>query len=48
MSERYRDIARRSGRRFPPGRNQCLVRWLQIGKSEEDALDRIRAWYPDI
>jgi acetyl esterase/lipase len=48
MSERYRDIAAKSGRSFAPGRNQCLVLWMQIGKSEEDALDRIRAWALDI
>jgi alkanesulfonate monooxygenase SsuD/methylene tetrahydromethanopterin reductase-like flavin-dependent oxidoreductase (luciferase family) len=44
MSERYRASAAAAGRSFAPGRNQCLVRWLQIGKSEEDALNRIR-WF---
>ncbi|HZU91929.1 MAG TPA: LLM class flavin-dependent oxidoreductase, partial [Stellaceae bacterium] len=44
MSERYRERAAAAGRAFAPGRNQCLVRWLQIGSSEEDALNRIR-WF---
>jgi hypothetical protein len=48
MSERYRDIAARSGRSFAAGRDQCLVCWMQIGETDEDALDRIGAWDLDI
>ena len=36
------------GRVFAPGQNQALVRWIQIGKTEEDALERIRAYDLDI
>jgi alkanesulfonate monooxygenase SsuD/methylene tetrahydromethanopterin reductase-like flavin-dependent oxidoreductase (luciferase family) len=48
LSEHYRKAAAASGRAFRPGQNQCLVRWIQIGKTEEDALDRIRAYDMDI
>jgi hypothetical protein len=48
MSERYRDTAARSGRSFPAGRNQCFLRWMQIGKTEEAALERILARDLDI
>jgi len=48
LSERYRTIAAQHGRRFAPGQNQCLVRWIQIGKTEEDALEKIRAYDLDI
>lgn len=44
----YRDEAAKYGRIWQPGQNQCLVRWMQIGKSKEDALDRIRKWDLDI
>ena len=43
LSERYRSVAAQHGRSFAPGQNQCLVRWIQIGKTEEDALEKIRA-----
>ena len=33
---------------FAPGQNQCLVRWIQIGKTEEDALAKIRKYDLDI
>jgi hypothetical protein len=29
-------------------KNRCLVRWLKIDETEEDALDRIRAYDLDI
>lgn len=48
LAEHYRQAAAASGRRFGPGQNQCLVRWIQIGRSEEDALDRIRSYDLDI
>ena len=48
LSERYRKAAAQNGRAFAPGENQCLVRWIQIGKTEEDALEKIRAYDLDI
>jgi alkanesulfonate monooxygenase SsuD/methylene tetrahydromethanopterin reductase-like flavin-dependent oxidoreductase (luciferase family) len=48
LSERYRTVAAQHGRSFAPGQNQCLVRWIQIGKTEEDALEKIRAYDLDI
>jgi alkanesulfonate monooxygenase SsuD/methylene tetrahydromethanopterin reductase-like flavin-dependent oxidoreductase (luciferase family) len=48
LAEHYRKAAAASGRSFKPGQNQSLVRWIQIGKSEEDALDRIRSYDLDI
>ena len=46
LSERYRTVAAQHGRSFAPGQNQCLVRWIQIGKTEEDALEKIREVRP--
>ena len=48
LSEHYRKAAAAAGRDYLPGQNQCLVRWIQIGRTEEDALDRIRAYDMDI
>jgi alkanesulfonate monooxygenase SsuD/methylene tetrahydromethanopterin reductase-like flavin-dependent oxidoreductase (luciferase family) len=48
MSQRYQRLAGEHGRTLAPGRNQCLVRWLQIGKSDDDALNRIRDYDLDI
>jgi alkanesulfonate monooxygenase SsuD/methylene tetrahydromethanopterin reductase-like flavin-dependent oxidoreductase (luciferase family) len=48
LSERYRTIAAQHGRSFAPGQNQCLVRWIQIGRTEEEALEKIRAYDLDI
>ena len=48
LSERYRTVAAQHGRSFAPGQNQCLVRWIQIGKTEEDALEKIREYDLDI
>ena len=48
LSERYRTVAAQHGHSFAPGQNQCLVRWIQIGKTEEDALEKIRAYDLDI
>ena len=39
---------RRTGASFLPGQNQCMVRWIQIGKTREDALERIRSYDLDI
>jgi hypothetical protein len=33
---------RARARRKSGGQNQALVRWIQIGKSAEDALEKIR------
>jgi len=48
LSEAYREEAARSGYAFAPGQNQCLVRWLEIGRTDEEALERIRAYDLDI
>ncbi len=48
LAEHYRTAAASAGRSFAPGQNQCLVRWVQIGRSREDALDRIRKYDLDI
>jgi alkanesulfonate monooxygenase SsuD/methylene tetrahydromethanopterin reductase-like flavin-dependent oxidoreductase (luciferase family) len=48
LSRGYREEAARHGRIWRGGQNQCLVRWVEIGKTAEDALERIRAWDLDI
>ena len=48
LAEHYRAAAAQHGRSFLPGQNQCMVRWIQIGRSREDALDRIRKYDLDI
>jgi alkanesulfonate monooxygenase SsuD/methylene tetrahydromethanopterin reductase-like flavin-dependent oxidoreductase (luciferase family) len=48
LAEVYRKGANAAGHAYKPGQNQCLVRWMQIGKSEEDALQRIRDWDLDV
>jgi alkanesulfonate monooxygenase SsuD/methylene tetrahydromethanopterin reductase-like flavin-dependent oxidoreductase (luciferase family) len=48
LSERYRTRAAQHGHVFAPGQNQALVRWIQIGKTAEDALEKIRAYDLDI
>lgn len=48
LAEHYRKAAADHGRSFRPGQNQCMVRWIQIGRSREDALERIRNYDLDI
>ena len=48
LAEHYRKAAAAQGRSFLPGQNQCMVRWIQIGRSKEDALQRIRDYDLDI
>jgi alkanesulfonate monooxygenase SsuD/methylene tetrahydromethanopterin reductase-like flavin-dependent oxidoreductase (luciferase family) len=48
LSEHFRKAAALNGRSFLPGQNQCMVRWIQIGKTKEDALNRIRNYDLDI
>jgi alkanesulfonate monooxygenase SsuD/methylene tetrahydromethanopterin reductase-like flavin-dependent oxidoreductase (luciferase family) len=48
LSERYRTRAAQHGHVFAPGQNQALVRWIQIGKTAEDALEKIRTYDLDI
>jgi len=48
LAGHYRAAAAKSGRSFAPGENQCLVCWIQIGTSKEDALARIKAYDLDI
>jgi alkanesulfonate monooxygenase SsuD/methylene tetrahydromethanopterin reductase-like flavin-dependent oxidoreductase (luciferase family) len=48
LAEHYRTSAAAAGRSFAPGQNQCLVRWIEIGRTKEDALDRIKRYDLDI
>jgi alkanesulfonate monooxygenase SsuD/methylene tetrahydromethanopterin reductase-like flavin-dependent oxidoreductase (luciferase family) len=48
LAEHYRKACAQHGRSFLPGQNQCMVRWIQIGRSKEDALQRIRDYDLDI
>ena len=48
LSERYHDLAKSAGYNWKRGQNQCLVRWLQIGKTEEAARERVLKWDGDI
>ena len=48
LAKIYRDAAAKNGRSFGPGQNQCMVRWIEIGKTKEDAIRRIREYDLDI
>ncbi len=48
LAEHYRTAAAQAGRSFAPGENQCLVRWIQFGRTKEEALERIKAYDLDI
>src|SRR6185312_3674961 len=48
LAEIYRASSARHGRSFGPGQNQCMVRWIEIGKTKEDALQRIKDYDLDI
>src|SRR4051794_4384056 len=41
LADVFRKSAAQHGRSFGLGENQCVVRWIQIGKSKEDALRRV-------
>jgi alkanesulfonate monooxygenase SsuD/methylene tetrahydromethanopterin reductase-like flavin-dependent oxidoreductase (luciferase family) len=48
LSQRYLQTAASAGFNWRPGQNQCLVRWMQIGKTEDDARERVMRWDSDI
>ena len=48
LSRRYLELASGAGYNWRAGQNQCLVRWMQIGKTEEDAQERVMRWDSDI
>ena len=48
LADVYRKAAAEGGRSFAPGENQCMVRWIEIGKTKEDALRRIKEYDLDI
>ncbi len=48
LSQRYLDVAKSAGYDWKRGQNQCLVRWMQIGKTEDDAKRRVLEWDSDI
>ena len=41
MAQRYVDVAATAGRKKRLGQDQCMVRWIQFGKTEEDARRQI-------
>jgi alkanesulfonate monooxygenase SsuD/methylene tetrahydromethanopterin reductase-like flavin-dependent oxidoreductase (luciferase family) len=48
LSHRYLDVARRAGFDWRGGQNQCLVRWMQVGKTEDAARERVMSYDSDI
>lgn len=48
LADVYRKAAAQHGKSFGPGENQCMVRWIEIGKTKEDALQRIKDYDLDI
>lgn len=48
LADHYRKAAAQHGYAFSAGQNQCMVRWIQFGKTKEDALNRINAYDLDI
>jgi alkanesulfonate monooxygenase SsuD/methylene tetrahydromethanopterin reductase-like flavin-dependent oxidoreductase (luciferase family) len=48
LADVFRKSAAQHGRSFGLGENQCVVRWIQIGKSKEDALRRVQDYDLDI
>jgi alkanesulfonate monooxygenase SsuD/methylene tetrahydromethanopterin reductase-like flavin-dependent oxidoreductase (luciferase family) len=48
LADHYRKSAAQHGHAFGPGQNQCMVRWIQFGKTKEEALNRIKAYDLDI
>ncbi len=48
LSQKYLELSKGAGFNWKPGQNQCLVRWIQIGKTEEDARDRVMRFDGDI
>src|SRR5690242_4732086 len=41
LADMFRKSAAQYGRSFGLGENQCVVRWIEIGRSKEEALQRI-------
>ncbi|WP_374633485.1 LLM class flavin-dependent oxidoreductase [Ferrovibrio sp.] len=48
LGQRYLELARGHGHDFRPGQNQALVRWVQIGKTEEAARKQVLDYDYDI
>jgi alkanesulfonate monooxygenase SsuD/methylene tetrahydromethanopterin reductase-like flavin-dependent oxidoreductase (luciferase family) len=48
LADVYRKAAAQHGRAFGPGQNQCMVRWIEIGRTREEALQRIKDYDLDI
>jgi alkanesulfonate monooxygenase SsuD/methylene tetrahydromethanopterin reductase-like flavin-dependent oxidoreductase (luciferase family) len=48
LADVYRKASAQHGRSYGPGQNQCMVRWIEIGKTKEEALERIKAYDLDI
>jgi alkanesulfonate monooxygenase SsuD/methylene tetrahydromethanopterin reductase-like flavin-dependent oxidoreductase (luciferase family) len=38
MAQRYVDVAKQHGRDYRLGQNQCMVRWVQFGETDEEAV----------
>jgi alkanesulfonate monooxygenase SsuD/methylene tetrahydromethanopterin reductase-like flavin-dependent oxidoreductase (luciferase family) len=41
MAQRYVDVAAQHGRSMRLGQNQCMVRWIHFGDSDEHAVERL-------
>ena len=41
MAQRYVDVASAAGRRVRFGQNQCMVRWVHFGETDEQALEQL-------
>ena len=48
MGKLYADAAAKAGRSFALGQNQAIVRWLEIGDSEEEAMECLLKYDTDI
>ena len=48
LADVYRKASAQHGRALGLGQNQCVVRWIEIGKTKEDALNRIKNYDLDI
>src|SRR5262249_41194309 len=48
LAQRYVDVAAQNGRQVPLGKNQAFVRWIYIGKTDEEAIKFVHKYDHDI
>ena len=48
LAQRYVDVAAQHGRQVPLGKNQAFVRWVYIGKTDEEAVKFVHKYDHDI